>query len=115
MSDSPRLLWVKQHAAELIALGESYGAHRLSLCGSVARGEDSDDSDIDFYVHDFYPGEPGIIERTLAADRADELVKAIRTLCPYAVDVRGIPGWPIDEAHETKMKQESIDLTGFIE
>jgi predicted nucleotidyltransferase len=50
---SPRMTLVQRKAAELVALAARYGATRVSLCGSVARGEGVDGSDIDFYVNEF--------------------------------------------------------------
>lgn len=41
---SPRWAWVKAHGSELITIAESFGATRLCLCGSVARGEDAESS-----------------------------------------------------------------------
>src|SRR5947207_2413666 len=57
-SASPRMTLVQRKAAELVALAAGYGATRVSLCGSVARGEDVDGSDIDFYVNEF--SSPGL-------------------------------------------------------
>ena len=40
---------------EVLHLAEKYGAHNVRIFGSVARGEASADSDVDFLV-DFGPG-----------------------------------------------------------
>ena len=108
---SPRLAWVKAHAAELIDLGASYGARRVSLCGSVARGTDHDASDIDLYVWEFDIESDG----TSARQRANQLVKAIRSLSPYEVDVRGIPGWLLDPPFEATMQRDAIDLSTLVQ
>ncbi len=107
---SPRLAWVKAHAAQLIDLAASYGARRLSLCGSVSRGTDHNESDIDFYVWEFDIQSDGASER----QRADQLVNAIRSLSPYKVDVRGIPGWLVDPKFEVNMQRDAINLSTFV-
>lgn len=111
MGDSPRHAWVLAHAAELTELASRFGARRMCLCGSVARGTDTEDSDIDFYVWEFRDAEPGTLEHMEARRRADALVKAVRALCPYRVDIRGIPGWPLDAPHEDTMRRDSIALS----
>jgi predicted nucleotidyltransferase len=110
MEESPRRTWVIAHAAELVELAAKFGARRMCLCGSVARRTDTDKSDIDFYVWDFDGGEPGTIESLEARRRADDLVKAIRAMCPYNVDVRGIPGWLLDPPFELTMRRDAVDL-----
>lgn len=114
-TESPRMAWVRAHVTELIAIAEKFGATRMCLCGSVARGTDTDDSDIDFYVWEFDAGEPGPLEEIEALQRADDLVKAIRDLSPYCIDVRGIPGWPLGASHEDNMRRGSIDLASLVD
>lgn len=63
----------------------------------------AEDSDIDFYVYDFRLGPDGRM-------RAEELVSRFRALCPYRVDVTGIPGWLLDEPFEASMQRDSITL-----
>lgn len=41
---------IKKHIAEINRLAELYGVRNLRLFGSVARGEDQPDSDIDILV-----------------------------------------------------------------
>ena len=41
---------IQRRRAEILALAELYGAHHVRLFGSVARGEESDASDVDFLV-----------------------------------------------------------------
>ena len=101
---------VQRKAAELVALAAGYGATRVSLCGSVARGEDVDGSDIDFYVNEF--SQPGSLD---GQDRADQLVLGFRrALAPFKVDVRGIPGWLLGPEHEASMRRDAIDLRELI-
>jgi predicted nucleotidyltransferase len=114
-TESPRMAWVKAHVTELTAIAEKFGATRMCLCGSVARGTDTDDSDIDFYVWEFEAGEPGSLESIEALQRADNLVSSIRDLSLYRIDVRGIPGWPLGAPHEDNMRRESIDLARLVD
>jgi hypothetical protein len=44
-----------RHRNQIIALAEKRGAHNVRVFGSVARGDQGSDSDIDFLV-DFEPG-----------------------------------------------------------
>lgn len=69
---------VRQHRPAILALAERYGASDLRLIGSVARGDDRPDSDIDFLVR-MNPG------RSLL-DRAG-LVVALEDLLGCKVDV----------------------------
>jgi predicted nucleotidyltransferase len=68
------MAWVKAHVSELMAIAERLGAGRVSLCGSVARGTDTESSDIDFYVWEFDEGASGTIEHSEARQRAQNLV-----------------------------------------
>ena len=47
-------LWIqellKQQRSQIIALAEKHGAYNVRVFGSVARGEATEDSDIDFLV-----------------------------------------------------------------
>ena len=111
---SLRLAWVKSHARELIAIAERLGAHRVCLCGSVVRGTDGPNSDVDFYIYGFDDGP--LTEFGLGLDareRADQLVKEFRALAPYKVDVRGLPGWPLDPPFEATMRRDAIELDGL--
>jgi predicted nucleotidyltransferase len=109
MHESPRRAAVRDHATELLAVAERLRARNVGLCGSVARGDAHDDSDIDFYVWDFQ--NPDGID---ALERAQALVKAFRGLLqPYRVDIRGIPGWMLDLAIEKNMQRDWIDLHDY--
>lgn len=103
---------VVEKAAELISIGARYGAHGICLCGSVARGQDSDarDSDFDFFVNEFEdPQGPD------ARTRADALVREFRAaLAPYRVDVRPLPGWFLDPPFEASMREDLIALTAVV-
>ncbi len=46
---------INQHREEIIKLAASYGATNVRIFGSVARGEETPESDIDFLV-DLHPG-----------------------------------------------------------
>lgn len=41
---------LRAHRSEIAAAARAYGAHRLRVFGSVARGEEGPDSDVDFLV-----------------------------------------------------------------
>jgi|GEM_PF-5209269 len=45
-----RLPRVMQRRARIRELAHAHGAHRIALFGSTARGEDSQESDVDFWV-----------------------------------------------------------------
>jgi predicted nucleotidyltransferase len=116
MSESPRMAWVKAHAGELMELAASFGAMHVCLCGSVARGEDSDGSDIDFYVREFDEGAPGTLQRIHARRMAWKLVEAFGDLSPYKVDVLGIGGgWLLDPSREATMRRDSIELSSLLD
>lgn len=107
---SPRLEWVKAHAVELTDLAASFGAVDMRLCGSVSRGDDHEESDIDFFVWEFTATDVTALPYVEPRDRADELVRSIRQLCPYNVDIRGLPGWPADPSFEMRMRADSVRL-----
>jgi predicted nucleotidyltransferase len=109
-TESPRLAAVKRHAAELMRIASELGASRVALCGSVARGEDHESSDIDFYVFDFR-----LTDSFEDRERADRLVAEYRrVLDPYRVDVRGIPGWLLSPNHEATMRSDAIELGSLL-
>ena len=41
---------LRNNKAAILALGDRYGARRIRVFGSVARGEEGPDSDVDFLV-----------------------------------------------------------------
>jgi predicted nucleotidyltransferase len=109
------MAWVKANASELMAIAERSGAGRISLCGSVARGTDTESSDIDFYVWEFDEDVSGTLEHSEAHQRARNLVDEFRALSPYNVDVLGIPGWLLGPSPEAGMQRDSIDLSSLAE
>jgi predicted nucleotidyltransferase len=110
---SLRLAAVLARGEELLAVAQELRADGIALCGSVARGIDTDlnprtgkPSDIDFYVRSFR--DP---TSTDARDRADLLVKRYRELLgPHRVDIRPLPGWLLDPPFEATMKRDAVDL-----
>jgi predicted nucleotidyltransferase len=111
-TDSPslRLAAVLRHGSQLLRIANEQRAFHLALCGSVARREDRDGSDIDFYVHEF--AEPDAAD---ARERANQLVLEFRqVLRPCDVDIRGIPGWPIDPEYAVSMKTDAVDLCDLL-
>lgn len=81
-----------------------------SHCAARARGEDGDDSDIDFLVGPF-EGDDGPGARA----RADEMVKAFRECRrPFRVDLRPLPGWLLGPEHHAAMTQDAIPLASLI-
>ncbi|MFO7651939.1 MAG: nucleotidyltransferase domain-containing protein [bacterium] len=46
---------IEQHRHEILRIAHSHGARRVRVFGSVARGDDRDDSDVDVLV-DLEPG-----------------------------------------------------------
>jgi predicted nucleotidyltransferase len=109
------MAWVKGHVSELLAISQRLGARRISLCGSVARGTDTESSDIDFYVWEFDEGVAGMPEHSDARQRARNLVDEFRVMSPYDVDVLGVPGWLLGPSHEASMQRDSIDLSSLVD
>lgn len=108
---SPRLNLVIARRDELLHAANELGAIGIALCGSVARGEDSDKSDIDFYVTHFEGFEDRNHSNMKGWLRATQLVKEFRRILePYHVDVRPLPGWCLGADHETSMRRDAIDL-----
>jgi predicted nucleotidyltransferase len=56
----------------IAAAGKEFGARRIRVFGSVARGEESAESDIDFLV-DFPPGYDFFAQRMPLAERLAEI------------------------------------------
>lgn len=65
----------------IMALGGQYGARRIRVFGSVARGEERPDSDVDFLV-DFPRGYDLFAQRLPLAERLADLLKRRVELVP---------------------------------
>lgn len=50
VKSNPTLIDLYAHRSEILRLAEQYGAYNVRVFGSVARGEASPESDIDFVV-----------------------------------------------------------------
>jgi predicted nucleotidyltransferase len=70
-----------QMNTRLISLAEQYGATRLRVFGSVARGEDGPDSDVDFLV-DFPRGYDLFSQRMALAQELCEVLHRKVDLIP---------------------------------
>lgn len=85
---------------QIEALRLKYGARRIRVFGSVARGEESKDSDIDFLV-DFPRGYDLFTQRL-------PLTENLQKLLGRPVDV--IPEHEINRHMKANVLQEAIDL-----
>lgn len=74
----PTLESLRAQRKEILALAEKYGAKNFRVFGSVARGEATPDSDIDFLV-DFQSG--------LTLLKLSGLVRSLRELLGHRVEV----------------------------
>lgn len=61
-----------QQRTAIIAAGHEFGARRIRVFGSVARGEESTESDVDFLV-DFDRGYDLFAQRLPLAERLEEI------------------------------------------
>jgi len=85
---------------QIEALRLKYGARRIRVFGSVARGEESKDSDIDFLV-DFPRGYDLFTQRL-------PLTENLQKLLGRPVDV--IPEHEVNRHMKANVLQEAIDL-----
>ena len=90
---------LRQEKEEILAIADRYHAENVRLFGSVARGEDRPDSDVDFLV-DFQPGS------TLFDQAA--LVDALSTKLGRKVDVISSRALNRHLAH--KIQKEAVTL-----
>lgn len=67
---------IESHRAELLALGQRHGVARLSLFGSMARGEATEDSDVDLLA-DPLPGTSALDLGALLMDVQDLLRRRV--------------------------------------
>jgi hypothetical protein len=85
-------------AAELRRLGERYGIRNIRVFGSFARGEASNDSDLDLLV-DYVPGQRGFAfvrfceeaERLLGRDVDVATVRSLHPMIRDSVLAEAIP------------------------
>jgi predicted nucleotidyltransferase len=85
---SPLAITLREHRAEINAAAEQLGAHNVRVFGSVARGEDTPDSDVDLLV-DFPVRERGLIPLLTLARQVERLVG--RRVDVAAVEVMAEP------------------------
>jgi predicted nucleotidyltransferase len=85
---------------QIAALGEQYGARRIRVFGSVARGEERSDSDVDFLV-DFDRGYDLFRQRLPLARQLSELLGR-------RVDL--IPEHELNEHLRESVLRESLEL-----
>lgn len=85
---------------DILALSRQYGARRIRVFGSVARGEEQPNSDIDFLV-DFPPGYDLFAQRLPLGDRLSQLLG-----CP--VDL--VPEHELNRHIRAAVLAEAIDL-----
>jgi predicted nucleotidyltransferase len=84
---------------QILAAGSRYGAHNIRVFGSVARGEQRNDSDIDFLV-DFEPGRSLLDLTGLLVDLEDML--------PCKVDV--VSGRGLNPRLAAEVLREAVSL-----
>jgi uncharacterized protein len=85
---SPLAAALREHRAEITAAAERVGAHNVRVFGSVARGEDTADSDLDLLV-DFPARERGLLPLLTLAEQVERLVG--RRVDVAAVEVMAEP------------------------
>jgi len=85
---------------EILSLVSRYGAHRIRVFGSVARGEELPDSDIDFLV-DFPPGYDLFTQRL-------PLTQSLTELLNRKVDV--IPEHELNRHIRQRVLAEAVEL-----
>ncbi len=72
---------LKQHKPDILAAANQFGASRLRVFGSVARGEQNESSDIDFLVT--FPGSYSLFKQRLPlARRLEEITGCTPDLIP---------------------------------
>jgi len=72
---------LRAHKASILALGEQFGAQHFRVFGSVARGEERADSDIDFLV-EFPRGYDLFAQRLPLAEKLADLLQCRIDLIP---------------------------------
>ncbi len=79
---------LRQHRSEISAAAAAVGASNVRVFGSVARGEDTPESDIDLLV-DFPAGELGLFPLLQLADAVEQIVG--RPVDVAAVEIMAAP------------------------
>jgi len=85
---------------KILSLGNQYGAHRIRVFGSVSRGEERPDSDIDFLV-EFPPGYDLFQQRLPLIDQLQKLLS--RT-------VEVIPEHELNHYIRDKVLEEAVEI-----
>jgi uncharacterized protein len=85
---SPLARTLREHRAEINAAAKQVGARNVRVFGSVARGEDTPESDVDLLV-DFPARERGLLPLLTFAEQVERLVG--RPVDVAAVDVMAEP------------------------
>lgn len=91
---------IRQHKTSIIALTELFGAKHIRVFGSVARGEENVDSDVDFLV-DFPRGYDLFSQRLPLTERLSNLLQR-------QVDV--IPEHELNQHIRDSVLNEAIEL-----
>ena len=91
---------LRQQKAAIETLAFSHGARRIRVFGSVAREEESANSDIDFLVD--FPGGYSIFEQRLA------LLEKLETLTGRTIDI--IPEHELNKHIRRYVLDEAVEL-----
>lgn len=91
---------LRAHRASICALAHQFGARRVRVFGSVARGEEQPDSDIDLLV-DFPRGYDLFGQRLPLAQRLGELLHRRIEL---------VPSHELNRHIRERVLQEAVDL-----
>lgn len=91
---------LRHHRRDIIALGRLFGARRIRVFGSVARGEDGPESDVDFLV-DFPKGYDLFTQRLPLTER-------LTALCRRPVEV--VPEHELNRHIRSQVLAEAVDL-----
>jgi predicted nucleotidyltransferase len=76
---------LQQEKQRILAIAERYHAHNLRVFGSVARGEEREDSDIDLLV-EFSPGATLLDQVGLMEALSDELGRKVDVVSERALN-----------------------------